>query len=886
MGLRKLEKVFDAHKVEDKWYEYWIKNDLFAAHDQSPKKAYSIVIPPPNVTGTLHIGHALNNTLQDILIRLKRMQGYNALWMPGMDHAGIATQNIVEKKLAEEGITRHAIGREEFIKRVWEWKEKYGGIIINQLKKLGASCDWKRQRFTMDEGLSKAVIEVFVRLYNEGLIYQGNYIINWCPRCQTALSDLEVEHEPTKGNLFYLKYPFEDKTGFVIVATTRPETMLGDIAVAVHPDDPRYKDKIGKTLLLPVIGRKIPLIADEYVDMEFGTGALKITPAHDPNDFLIGQKHDLEVVQVIDESGIMNENAAKYKGLDRFECRRKIIEDFKKDGTLVKIEDYEHNIGHCYRCKTIIEPYLSKQWFIKIKPLAEPAIKAVKEGRTRIIPHQWERVYFEWMENIRDWCISRQIWWGHRIPVWYCEDCGETIVQRNEPSKCPKCGSTNLKQEDDVLDTWFSSALWPFSTLGWPEETLALKTFYPTSVLVTGFDILFFWVARMMMMGIKFMGDVPFRDVYIHALVKDLQGQKMSKTRGNVIDPLVMMEKYGTDAFRFALSVFTVQGRDIILSEERISGYRNFANKIWNAARFSIMNLEGFDFPAESEMEKPDLFDRWIMHQLNNTVEEVISSLDEYRFNEAAQSIYQFFWHEFCDWYLELIKPHLYKPSSLKRKRRAQNTLLQTLITAIKLLHPFMPFITEEIYQSLPGTEGSIVVASFPKPKKESEDYQAYKDMTVIKEAINSIRNIRGEMDIHPSKYIDVFIYPKDDNALKILSEHELWIKELSKVEKISYLKEEEEPKKCAAAIGDRVNIFVLLEGVVDLDKEKKRLMKEISNIDTDLSFVKKKLSNKNFIEKAPREIVEKEKRKKEKLTEKREKIYKQLERIQRIEFA
>ncbi|MFH1625434.1 MAG: valine--tRNA ligase, partial [Pseudomonadota bacterium] len=720
MTVKELEKGYDPAKVEDKWSARWIENGYFEADANDSRKAFSIVIPPPNVTGSLHMGHALNNTLQDILVRFKRMDGFNVLWMPGTDHAGIATQNVVERELAQKGINRHSFGREKFIEEIWKWREEFGGIIINQLKKLGASCDWSRERFTMDEGLSKAVREVFVRLYQENMIYRSDYIINWCPRCQTALSDLEVEHEETKGYLYYLKYPLYNSKKSIVVATTRPETMLGDTAVAVNPSDERYKRLIGKEAILPVIGRRIPIVADEFVDKDFGTGAVKVTPAHDLNDFEIGLRHGLEVVTIMDAASRMNDNAGPYGGLDRFKCRKEIIEEFQKNGTLKKKEVYSHKIGHCYRCKTIIEPALSKQWFVKVKPLAEPAIEAVQDGRIRIIPKSWEKTYFEWMNNIKDWCISRQIWWGHRIPAWYCHDCGEIIVSREDPTHCSKCQSSNIRQDTDVLDTWFSSALWPFSTMGWPEHTKELEVFYPTSVLVTGFDILFFWVARMIMMGIKFMGDVPFHDVYIHALVRDIEGKKMSKSKGNVIDPLVIIEKYGADAFRFTLAAFAAQGRDIKLSEERISGYRNFANKIWNASRFSVMNLEGYhqDLVDKDSIEY-SLCDRWVVSRLNRTIDQVNDALENYKFNEAAHFLYQFVWHEFCDWYIELMKPNLSQTGDPRLRLSSQHVLLDVLNTVLRLLHPFMPFITEEIWHMLPNNGGSIAVNRYPKSQSE-----------------------------------------------------------------------------------------------------------------------------------------------------------------------
>ena len=667
MQKESMPKGYEPKEVEEKWYKYWEDRQLFRAEAKSDRKPFCIVIPPPNVTGSLHMGHALNNTLQDILCRFKKMQGYNVLWQPGTDHAGIATQNVVERELAAKGTDRHQVGREKFIELVWEWKEKYGGVIINQLKRLGSSCDWSRERFTMEEGLSRAVREVFVRLYEEKLIYRGDYIINWCPRCRTALADLEVEHEEMDSSLYYIHYRFKDRPGRLTVATTRPETLLGDTAVAVHPEDERYQGVAGSQVILPVLNKPIPVILDKYVDKEFGTGALKITPAHDANDFEIGNTHHLERIRVLDDGGRMNELAGPYRGMDRFECRERIVEDLKKAGLLEKIEPYRNAVGHCYRCKKMIEPLLSKQWFVKVGPLAEKAVAAVREGRTRIVPPNWELTYYEWMNHIKDWCISRQIWWGHRIPAWYCGKCGEVIVAREEPKTCPQCGSHHLVQETDVLDTWFSSALWPFSTLGWPDQTEELKTFYPTATMVTGFDILFFWVARMMMMGLHFMGDVPFRDVYIHALVRDAYGKKMSKSKGNVIDPLNVIDRFGTDAFRFTLAALAAQGRDIKLSEEKIAGYRHFVNKLWNSARLVLMNLDGDD-PAKHGEAVHSLADRWVLSRLHQVSEEVTKALEEYRFNDGASLCYQFVWHEFCDWYLELAKEAIYSENGAALK--------------------------------------------------------------------------------------------------------------------------------------------------------------------------------------------------------------------------
>jgi valyl-tRNA synthetase len=866
MASKVLDKSYDPHRVEEKWYAHWEKQGYFRADEHSTRPPYCIVIPPPNVTGVLHIGHALNNTLQDILVRFKRMKGYEALWLPGTDHAGIATQNVVEKQLATEGLDRHALGREKFVERVWKWKAQSGGTIIGQLKKLGASCDWSRERFTMDEGLSEAVREVFIRLYQEGLIYRSHYIINWCPRCRTALADLEVEHQETPGKLYHLKYPIKGENRFLVVATTRPETMLGDTAVAVNPEDKRYQMDVGKKVVLPVVGREIPVIGDAYVDIEFGTGALKITPAHDFNDFEIGLKYGLEQIKVIDEEGRMSENTSLYQGLDRFECRRRIVEDFERDGVLLKIEDYRHMVGHCYRCKTVVEPNLSLQWFVRTKPLAQAAIESVRKGKTRIVPEHWEKTYFEWMENIRDWCISRQIWWGHRIPAWYCEACGEVIVAKETPKACCKCGGERLRPETDVLDTWFSSGLWPFSTLGWPKETLELKRFYPTSVLVTGFDILFFWVARMMMMGLKFMGEVPFRDVYIHGLVRDEKGEKYSKTRGNVVDPLDLIERFGADALRFTLAALTMPGSDLKLSEARTDGYRHFANKIWNASRFALMNLEDFNL---NEMEKNDpaedfsLPDQWIRGRLNQVIREVEASLEAYAFNEATHALYQFVWHEFCDWYLELIKPSLYPNEDKKRRVLTQRTLLEVLDAILRMLHPFMPFITEEIWQQLPGRKEneSIMMAEFPRPHPRYDKEKAADRMGLIIEVITALRNIRGEMNLPPGEQIVALLRSKNEEVRKTLCDQQSFIQTLARVKELTLGQDLEKPLYSAFVVVRDVEIFVPMDRS-RMEEERKRLQKEIQKIEKEIAFVGKKLSNEQFLAKAPPEVVQEEKEK------------------------
>jgi valyl-tRNA synthetase len=884
MASKVLDKSYDPHQVEERWYRFWMERNYFRADENSNNQPYSIVIPPPNVTGVLHIGHALNNTLQDILVRFKRMEGCNVLWMPGTDHAGIATQNVVERQIMEEGLDRHALGRDKFIERVWRWKEQSGGTIISQLKKLGASCDWSRERFTMDEGLSEAVREVFIRLYQEGLIYRSHYIINWCPRCQTALSDLEVEHHEISGKLYHLRYPFREGNRFVVVATTRPETMLGDTAVAVHPEDERYQGDIGRKVVLPVLGREIPVIADAYVDMEFGTGCLKITPAHDFNDFEIGLKHGLEQIKVIDEEGRMNEHAGPYREMDRFDCREKIVEDFIREEVLIKTEDYHHKVGHCYRCKTIVEPNLSLQWFVRTKPLAQTAIKAVRTGHTRIVPELWEKTYYEWMENIKDWCISRQIWWGHRIPAWYCEMCGEVIVAKEEPRSCSKCQSNQLKQETDVLDTWFSSALWPFSTMGWPEKTAELKIFYPTSVLVTGFDILFFWVARMMMMGLKFMGDVPFRDVYIHGLVRDEKGEKYSKTRGNVVDPLELIDRFGADALRFTLAALTMPGSDLKLSESRTEGYRHFANKIWNASRFVLMNLETFSPNRMADQSSPEEFslpDRWIRGRLNETIRSVRKGLREYKFNEACHILYQFIWHEFCDWYLEMSKLYLYREGDKKRQDLTRQTLSETLDAILRLLHPFMPFITEEIWQQLPQRKEneSIMIAEFPEPDQRYDDQKVENEVVLIIEVVNGLRNIRGEMNLPPSEQISVHIRTKSGEVERILREQESFIQSLAQVKQLNIGKDIEKPLYSAYSLFRDVEIFVPMDRA-RMEEEAKRLQKEILKIEKESAFVMKKLSNEQFLSKAPQEVVQEVKGKALEFRSQREKIEESLNRI------
>ena len=862
-----LPSSFEASEVEKKWYQIWEEENHFHAREDSDKKPYSIVIPPPNVTGNLHMGHALNNTLQDILIRWQRMLGKSVLWMPGMDHAGIATQNVVEKLLHEEGKTKNDLGRSDFVKRVWDWKEHSGGQIKGQLKRLGASLDWERERFTLDKGLSKAVRTVFVSLYKEGLIYQGYRIINWCPRCETALSDIETEYHDLQGKLYHIKYPIMDSGDFITVATTRPETMLGDTGIAVNPDDERYSNLVGKHVILPLMNRKIPVFTDSFVDREFGTGLVKVTPAHDPNDFEMGKRHNLEEIKILDKKGFINENGGMYKGLSRFEARERVVNDLTEYGLLVKIEDHDHSVGHCYRCNTIIEPYLSKQWFVKIKPIAEEAIRVVEDGRIRFVPKSWEKTYFEWMRNIRDWCISRQLWWGHRIPVFTCRSCSHLTVSLEDPAECEKCSSKDIIQDEDVLDTWFSSALWPFSTAGWPESTATLDKYYPTAVLVTGFDIIFFWVARMIMMGLKFMKDVPFQDVYIHALVRDDMGQKMSKSKGNVIDPLVIMDKFGADAFRFTLAILAAHGRDIILSEKRIEGYRSFCNKIWNTTKFIFMNLGEEFIPREIEIEDLENFDKWILYRMNVTIEEVSSALQEYKFNEAASSIYEFWWHEFCDWYLEITKPRIYarQANQIKSHDSAIQVLYHVLEIGLQLLHPIMPFITEEIWSRMLDKSGKrIIVSKWPEKNEKYDFAEECVEAEIFKEIIYKIRNIRGEMNVPPDRKANVIFKTENKKIISIIARESVNIRSLAKVENIKVESGYQPMNSDATAVLKDVEIFIPLKGLIDIEKEKKRLNKEIIRISMELDRVEKKLANKNFLQKAPEDIIINARKKKE----------------------
>ncbi len=873
--MTEISKNYEPQKIEKKWYSYWLEKKYFHAEIDKNKKPFTVLIPPPNVTGILHMGHVLNNTIQDVVVRYKRMTGVPTLWIPGVDHAGIATQNVVEKQLAKEGKSRYDVGREKLVQLIWKWKEEKGGRIIEQLKQLGASCDWDRQRFTMDEKLSEAVKEVFIRLYEKGLIYKGKRIINWCPRCHTALANDEVDHEDEKGYLWHIRYPFTDGSGYLVVATTRPETMLGDTAVAVNPNDERYKNIVGKTVKLPLTEREIPVIADDYVDMEFGSGCVKITPAHDPNDFEVGNRHNLPRLLVIDDYGIMNENAGKeFEGLDRFEARKKIVEKLKEAGLLDKIEEHEHSVGHCYRCNTVIEPYLSDQWFVKMKPLAEPAIKVVKEGKIEFLPKRWTKIYYNWMENIQDWCISRQIWWGHRIPVYYCEKCGEKVVAKEMPEVCPKCGHTGLVQDEDVLDTWFSSWLWPFSTLGWPEKTEELDYFLPTNLLVTAPGIIFFWVARMIMSTLEFVDKIPFEKVLLHGMVLDEQGRKMSKSLGNSPDPIDIIEEYGADALRFSMIFNTPQGQDSYYSNSIVETGRNFANKIWNAYRYIMTNAENIKGLPEKTALKTDLADKWIYSRLNSVIEKVTENFEKYRLNDAASILMEFIWKEFCSWYLELSKDKIYNGDK-EEKLTAKYILLDVLQNSIRLIQPLMPFIAEEIWQNLksvfPIDEESVVIAKYPEFDASMVDKTVENKMSLIQEAITVIRGLRKQMNISPANEVNILIESEKENAF--LLENKKYFTKLAKVKDLKVQKSIEKPKSYIAGIAYELKIYMPLSGVIDTEKEKKRLSKQAEKLSKELMSIERKLNNEKFISKAPEHIVAKEKEKFNEVKEKLEKI-------------
>ncbi|HHY90078.1 MAG TPA: valine--tRNA ligase [Clostridiales bacterium] len=864
MTFQNLDKTYKPQEFERKIYQFWLDNEYFKANINPNKKPFTIVLPPPNITGQLHMGHALDHTLQDILIRWRRMQGYEALWLPGEDHASIATEvKVVEKIRKEEGLSKEEVGREGFLKRAWAWKEEYGGRIVEQMKKLGDSCDWSRERFTMDEGCSRAVREMFVNLYEKGYIYRGKRLINWCSDCKTSLSDAEVEHEEMQGHLWHIRYPVKDSDEFVVIATTRPETMLGDTAVAVHPEDERYAHLVGKTLILPIVNREIPVIADTYVDREFGTGAVKITPAHDPNDFEVGLRHNLPQIEVIDEEGKMNENAGKYHQMDRYECRKALVKDLEEQGFLVKTEQHRHNVGVCYRCHTVIEPRLSEQWFVKMEDLAKPAIEAVKNGSIQFVPERFTKIYYHWLENIKDWCISRQLWWGHRIPAYYCQDCGEMIVSREEPEFCTKCKSSRLQQDEDVLDTWFSSALWPFSTLGWPDETEELKYFYPTDVLVTGYDIIFFWVVRMIFSALDQTNQIPFKYVFVHGLVRDAQGRKMSKSLGNGIDPLEIIDEYGADALRMTLATGNSPGNDMRFHMERVEANRNFGNKLWNASRFVLMNLDQDALNEEAYHGHLTIADRWILSRLNRVVKEATENLEKFELGLAVQKISEFVWDEYCDWYIEIVKPRLYG-NDLKEKAAALHTLLFVLKNILKLLHPFMPFITEEIWQHIPDTESkSVMIAPWPQYDENLHYEKEENVMEQIMEGIRSVRNIRAENNVVPSKKAKVMIVATDEKGYAAMEEGKEYFYTLANASEVVLLREKKDiPQDAVSAVITGAEIYMPLEELIDFEKEIQRLQKEKEKLEKELQRVNGKLSNQGFLAKAPERVIEEEREK------------------------
>jgi len=846
-----LPKTFDHRIAEPYWYRFWESGGYFTADAGSSRPTFVVVIPPPNVTGSLHMGHMLNQTVQDVIVRRKRMQGFNTLWLPGTDHAGIATQNVVERQLREEGLTRHDLGRDRFVERVWQWKREYGGIITDQIRRLGASCDWSRERFTLDDGLSAAVREVFVRLYEDGLIYRGERLINWCPRCRTALSDLEVEHQEVDGHLYHVRYRIEGEDRWVEVATTRPETMLGDTALAVHPDDERYAELEGAFAELPLVGRKLRFIRDAVVDAEFGTGVVKVTPAHDPVDFEIGERHGLERVSVIDEDGRITAVGGAWQGLERFEARKQILKDLGAQGYLIRSEPHKHKVGHCSRCSTVVEPLLSTQWFVRVQPLADDAIRAVEDGRVRFVPPDWAKTYFQWMHNIRDWCISRQLWWGHRIPAWYCADCGEVTVSSSDADSCRVCRSQNVSQDEDVLDTWFSSQLWPFSTMGWPEETPDFRKFYPTDALITGFDIIFFWVARMIMAGLRFTGQPPFRDVYITGLVRDVDRQKMSKSRGNVIDPVVVCDQYGTDAVRFTLARLGVPGSDLVLAEDQLESYRAFATKIWNASRFILTHVGPSDaIPTVADLKSMDLAraDRWILSRLMTTTETVNAAVERYALHDASRVLYHFFWHELCDWYLEMTKLH---------PDESRPVLTYVLEASLRLLHPFMPFLTEELWQRMPHEGPSIAVASYPEAHGELRDAQAERDAELVQEIIGKIRNIRAEINLDVKSYVRVRVAVTDAEVASMLRAHEAYVYRMARVESLELLPALSEEGPAAPAVAGGLTLEIPLAGLIDVDAYEARLNREIDKARREIASLERKMSDQKFTERAPAEVVE-----------------------------
>ena len=872
--MHELEGKFEPQTFEEEIYKNWNEKGYFKPSNDKTKKPYTIVIPPPNITGKLHMGHALDETLQDILIRYKRMQGFNTLWVPGTDHASIATEAKIVEKLKVEGITKEDLGRDGFLKRAWEWKEEYGGTILNQLKKLGCSCDWSRERFTMDEGLSNAVKDVFVDLYNKGLIYKGKRMINWCPYCNTSISDAEVEYEEEPTHLWHVKYPVKGEEGkFVIVATTRPETMLGDTGVAVHPDDERYKDLVGKTVILPIMNKEIPIIADEFVEKEFGTGAVKLTPAHDPNDYQAALKHNLEIIPVFDEEFKMNNLVPEYKGMDMYEAREKIVERLQREGYLVKIEDYTHNVGKCYRCHHTIEPHISEQWFVKMEPLAKPAIEAVRTGKVEFVPERFDKIYYNWMENIQDWCISRQLWWGHRIPAYYCQKCGEVIVSKEEPHKCTKCGSTNLKQDEDTLDTWFSSALWPFSTLGWPEQTEDYKYFYPTSTLITGYDIIFFWVARMIFSALEHTGQVPFNKVFIHGIVRDSLGRKMSKSLGNGIDPLEIIAKYGTDALRFSLVLGISPGNDIRYMPEKLESASNFANKLWNASKFVLSNMpkDGSKLAEDRLPENLCYEDKWILSKLNKLVKEVTNNLENFELGIATQKVYDFIWNEFCDWYIEMVKSRLYD-ENCTTKFAAQYTLNKVLKESLKLLHPVMPFVTEKIYMQLYHNDESIMISKWPEYTESLSFEKEEEQVEKLKTIIVGIRNLRTNLNVHPSKKSKLIFVTKTANDM--LKESSAMIQKLGFANEIDIQENKENiPQNAMSVLADGIEVYIPFEELVDLEAEKQRLQGERAKLLSEVARGEKMLSNPGFVNKAPEAKINEEKAKLAKYKEMLEKV-------------
>ena len=859
-----LPKNYDPKDFEKKVYQDWLEKGYFRAEVNENKTPFSIMLPPPNITGALHLGHALDQTIQDILIRYKRMSGFEALWMPGTDHASIATEvKVVEKVKEEKGISKKELGREKFMEEAWAWRDTYGRRIVEQMQQLGSSCDWDRERFTMDEGCSAAVTEVFVRLFEKGLIYRGNRIINWCPDCKTSLSDAEVEHEDKMGNFWHVKYPIKGEDGFIEIATTRPETILGDTAVAVHPDDERYRHLIGKTAILPVLNREIPIIADTYVDPEFGTGAVKITPCHDPNDFEVGVRHDLPQIRVMNDDASINELGGPYVGMARYECRKALVKDLDELGLLVAVKERNHSVGHCYRCHTAVEPLTSEQWFVRMEPLAKPAIDAVKDGSIKFVPERFDKTYFHWLENIRDWCISRQLWWGHRIPAYYCDDCHEIIVARQAPDACSKCNSTNLRQDEDALDTWFSSALWTFSTLGWPEQTPELKYFHPTDVLVTGYDIIFFWVVRMVFSSLEFMEEIPFKHVLIHGLVRDAQGRKMSKSLGNGVDPLQVIDEFGADALRYTLIQGNSPGSDMRFSQEKLEAARNFANKLWNATRFVLMNLEEEVPTMEALADSLALEDEWILSRLERTRQEVTANLDKFELGLALQKIYDFTWNEYCDWYIEMTKTRLYG-DNVDARRTAQGVLTEVLKGILRLLHPFMPFITEEIWQTLPNTVGSVMVAPWPKAMEEALKPEMETRMEHLMTAIRNIRNIRAEMNVPHSVKAALLVVAQTEESRSIITMGTPYLKSLAGIGEISFLeKEEDAPNLAVSTMIPGAQLYIPLAELIDIDKEIQRLEKEKEKALSEIKRVEGKLANEGFMKKAPEKLVEEEKAKK-----------------------